>query len=146
MKLNLDCVRSILMCVEENTGLHRFCYFVDIGFNQKLKDMDMNSVKIHQYQQALMEQYDNDELIYHVRYCLQAGLIENSQPPTMGTHVNVVTDLTPKGHEFLANTRTSVNWEKAKKIGGKVGAFGLEMASKISEGIATAALNKLLGP
>ena len=31
MRLNMDCVRDILLCVEENTGLRKSCLFVDIS-------------------------------------------------------------------------------------------------------------------
>ena len=31
MRLDIDCIRDILLCVEENTGLRQHCFFVDSG-------------------------------------------------------------------------------------------------------------------
>lgn len=33
MKINLDCVRDVMLCVEANTGLHQRCYFIDYALN-----------------------------------------------------------------------------------------------------------------
>lgn len=49
------------------------------------------------------------------------------------------------GHEFLSNIWNVKNWTKTKDIGKKVGAFGLNMAGKIAEGVATAYSKHILG-
>ena len=28
MRINMDCIRDILLCVEENTGLQQRCFFI----------------------------------------------------------------------------------------------------------------------
>lgn len=145
LKLDMDCVRDVLLCVEENTDLRSSCIFVDIELNKKLAQSGMQAADEKGYQQDLMNWYTNNELIYHVRYCVEAGLIVRVAQSGCGSHIYLISDLTPKGHEFLANIRSKDNWEKTKSIGTKIGSFGLEMVKKISEGVATAALNKLLG-
>lgn len=145
MKLDMDCVRDILLCVEDNTDLRSFCIFVDTELSDKLARSGMETTEKRKYQEDLLICYTNNELIYHVRYCVEAGLIVRVTRTSYGNQVYLISDLTPKGHEFLANIRSKDNWEKTKSIGAKIGTFGLEMVNKISEGVATAALNKLLG-
>lgn len=140
MRLNLDCVRDVLFCVEEHVGLRKFCSFIDVDSGAFAVLGENPPVPPHQVE--LLRTYENDELFYHVRYCVDAGLVyhlENSPSSQI-----VVTDLTPKGHEFLANIRSNENWNKTKAIGSKIGAFGLDMASKIAEGVATALLKQHL--
>ena len=59
MRLNFDCVRDILLCVEENTDLRHLCVFVDIETYQQSNFSD-EQPKIQPYQKALMQKYDND--------------------------------------------------------------------------------------
>lgn len=40
MRLNFDCVRDILLCVEENTDLRHICIFVDIETYQQSNFFD----------------------------------------------------------------------------------------------------------
>ncbi len=143
MRLNMDCLRDILLCVEENTGLRKSCYFVDSDLAVAQSYSDDEFETIPKYQVALLSSYSNDELIYHVHYCVYAELIlpfDNSSDEKI-----MIADLTPKGHEFLGNIRNPDNWAKTKEVGGKIGAFGLNMAEKIAEGVATAYLKQVLG-
>ena len=43
MRLNFDCVRDILLCVEENTDLRHLCVFVDIETYQQSNFSDEQS-------------------------------------------------------------------------------------------------------
>lgn len=54
-------------------------------------------------------------------------------------------DLTPAGHEFLANVRDDSNWNKIKGISANIGFASLKVVSAIAEGVATAAINQQLG-
>lgn len=54
-------------------------------------------------------------------------------------------DLTPDGHEFLANIREDNNWNKIKTISSSIGFASLKVISSIAEGVATAAINQQLG-
>ena len=44
MRLNLDCIRDTLLCVEDNTGLRKFCIFVDIGLNESMEKAGMDII------------------------------------------------------------------------------------------------------
>lgn len=142
MKLDMDCVRDILLCVEENTGLRKNCVFIDGGLSETA-DFLGNRRDPEPYQQELLDRYDNDTLIYHVYYCIEAGLISKlSQSSKIDIYI---ADLTPAGHELIGNIRADTNWKKVQETGSKIGAFGLNMVSKIAEAVATAWLKQYLG-
>ena len=34
MRINMDCIRDILLCIEENTGLQQRCLFVSYAYSE----------------------------------------------------------------------------------------------------------------
>ena len=143
MRLDMDCVRDILVCVEDNTSLRTRCVFVDDVSDTRLKAKGLRSVEMQDYQKELLTLYDHDKLMYHVRYCIEAGLI--SEFDDSNPHVRYIADLTVKGHELLANIRNDSNWVKIKNIGGKVGFFGLNNVFEIGKEIFILGLKQHLG-
>lgn len=115
MRLNPDCVRDILLLVEKNT-------------NFKAKFRYDNS---RHYEE--MEPYTLNEFFYHVKQCELAGLIYGVKCFTMnGLEIK---DLTPDGHQFLANIRSDNNWNKTKEIAKNVGSSSLDAIKQISIGV-----------
>lgn len=143
MRLNLDCVRDILLCVEEHTGPRSRCMFVDTSQTESLKRMGLHTEEPQEYQINLMGVYEIDEIVYHVKYCHEADLIvlmEASSP-----YLQLVSDLTPKGHDFLANIRNDKIWANVKEITGKVGAKSLSAAVQIASSVITLIIKSHLG-
>ena len=129
MKLNMDCVRDILLCIEEHTGLRKFCCFVDLNFSETIEFLGIEK-SLPDYQQELLKKYDNDTLIYHINYCIKADLIA----PTQASNIYSITiqDLTVSGHNFLCNIRENQNWKTIKKIAGNVGSTSLSSLTAIA--------------
>lgn len=100
MRLNMDCVRDILLCVEENTSLTKVCVFTDPrpGYEDIFSEQETP-----EYRASLVDKYGADSTFYHVRYCTQAGLV--SRVESEGTTAIIVYDLTPAGHELINNIR-----------------------------------------
>ncbi|MFW5670239.1 MAG: DUF2513 domain-containing protein [Acetivibrio ethanolgignens] len=119
MKLNPDCVRDILLTVEENTG-----------FN---KEMDFSEHSSYE----LLNQYSSDEVFYHIKQCEASYLIEEVRWFLGGSCS--ISDLTPRGHEFLTNIRNDSIWKKALTKG--TGA-SLSILMEIAKQVAT---NHFLG-
>lgn len=125
MKLNPDCIRHILLTVEENTGINSLMrYPLDEG------------------EYELLTPYSYEEVYYHIKQCELSGFL---------TEVNwflggecLISDLTPHGHEFIANIRSDNNWSKTKETAKKVGSFSLDALTKIAVSVVTAAINKNL--
>lgn len=128
MRLNLDCVRDILLCAEENTGLYKSCYFVDFG-PPGHEDFIDDDITVPPYQLDLSKKYSNEELIYHVQYCIDSGLLADSDYIT--NERIQIEDLSPSGHEFIANIRSEKNFTWLKKTLAKVGSDAIPVAMQL---------------
>ncbi|HIY04285.1 MAG TPA: DUF2513 domain-containing protein [Candidatus Anaerotignum merdipullorum] len=132
MRLNMDCVRDILLCVEEHTGLRKSCRFVDSNSSEIAEFLGIEE-SLPDYQQDLLEKYDNDTLIYHVNYCIRADLII----PLQASDANsiIIQDLTISGHNFLCDIREHQNWKTIKKIAGNIGSTSLSSFTSIASDV-----------
>ena len=138
MRLNMDCVRDILLCVEENTDLRRYCRFLDLHYESTAQYVSGEILEPADYQKALFEKYPNDVLAYHIRYCIDCDLIIECEGSSM--YCIFISDLTPEGHDFLANIRTDTVWNKVKESSAKVGVDSLPVIIQI----ATATVKQLV--
>ena len=99
MRLNPDCIRDVLIAVEENTDTQNvFSFSSAMQFKPPL------------------DKYDYNTILYHIRQCNLAGLLINLREYDCGDS-GIIVDLSPSGHEFLANTRTGNVWNKLKEKG-----------------------------
>lgn len=127
MKLNLDCIRSILLEVEK------------CGFNETLPISELEN---------LLPEYYNEDIRYNCLKLYEAGYIDAVYIDNIDSafpYIHEIIDIRYPGHEFLATIRKEENWNKTKEIGSKVGAFSLSMAGAIAEGVATAYFKRELG-
>ena len=98
MKLNPNCIRDILIAVEEHSDFHHQTEYKE--------ESPFNSLSA----------YSHEEIIYNIRQCEDSGLIYDVHYYSGGTHTDI-RDLSPKGHEFLANIRNDSVWKKALSKG-----------------------------
>lgn len=84
MKLNPDCIRDILLSVEEICDMQ--------NIYDSLNDKP-----------PLLDKYSENDIEYHARQCNLSGFLLGYREGSQGGFS--INDLTPKGHEFLANTR-----------------------------------------
>jgi len=117
MRLNPDCVRNILLMVEESSGFGKVVLFKNSQDYDKLK------------------KYPNDEVCYHIEQCRLSGFLTRVDW-TMDQHCCIY-DLTPSGHEFLANIRADTNWNKVKQTAKAVGSESLSVLSQIAAQVIT---------
>lgn len=105
MKLDLSVLRDVLICVEDNTGLHKSCVFYDVPVMEKTCSLlEKEKPDIPGYQARLMKKYkDNDIVFYHVLQCVEGGLIKRVE----GTaeYEAVITGLSYEGHSFIADLK-----------------------------------------
>lgn len=114
MKLNPDCIRDILLDVENKTTFNNYAEYTGPGDFKHLKT-----------------KYNYDETMYHIRQCEQSGLFMEKVSYFMDGGC-IIKDLSPQGHEFLANIRQDNNWIKTKEIAGKIGSSSLDVIKDIS--------------
>lgn len=129
MKLDISCVRDILLTVEKyETLLNPVCF----------DDFDLA------HYDDFLSGYTIDEILYHVQYCIKAGLLSDASTTKIWGKTSFDCCLEPSGHDFLANTRTSEKWSRTQAIFAKVGGASLKVVSAIAEGVTTALANKYL--
>lgn len=119
MRLNLDCVRDILIAVEEATDYFQpFEYIVGANTHERL------------------EMYTHDEIAYHIRQCALSGYFYC--PDIMGNSAMIrITDLSPAGHEFLAKIRSDTIWSKTKDVAASIGAKSLDVVAQVAVAVLT---------
>ena len=123
MRLNSDCIRDILLCVEENTGLRTSCRFVDTSDYAKAmcESLFADLPTPDRYQTPLDEKYGNEVLMYHVRYCCRddVGLLDYSSQSDSFDYC--ILGLSPKGHDLLDTVRSPQAFKKVKSLLASVG-------------------------
>ena len=127
MKLNIDCVRSVLLAIE-NFEYGEVCNFTDF----------LSKPELHGYPE--------DDVQYTCQKLLEAGYIKAltfrslKQPEAIAR----VSDLTYSGHEFLNTIRKDTLWEKTKSIAKKVGVSSLSALAEIWKQLASSAITDSL--
>ena len=124
MKLNPDCVRDILMDIEESLEFKNV-YFVRKETSAPDEPITLNKTK-----------YPHNVFLYHVSQCEQSNFITKVSYLDSGNCVQIG-NMTPKGHDFLANIRADNIWNKVKSVGMKIGATSLSALVQISTGVVT---------
>ena len=126
MKLNPDCIRNVLMDIEENTTINTSWKYDSLNSPKRLLD------------------YDRFEIAYHARYCYEANLKKGF---SIGGNSETIyaMDLTPKGHEFLSNIRENKIWNGVKVIAGKIGSSSLDTLIQISSNVVTELIKAQFG-
>ena len=135
MRLNCDCVRDIMLWAEAITTPNRFAVYVDtdsLKRNGFMYAKDSDKPVPNKPQQELLAKYSNEVLVYHINYCLKARFLEGSLPDMVTYKID---DLTPEGHQFMANIRSNTVFNKTKEIGKKLGVESLMGFARIAEGI-----------
>ena len=110
MKLNPDCVRDVLLTTEDLTG-----------YNQCFTYPSQDCPRL--------EQYTYEEVMYHIHQCGKADFIEINATIDNSFEVH---DLTPAGHEFIANIRNDSFFSKVKDICKELGLSSLKDIAHIS--------------
>lgn len=116
MVLDIACIRGILLTLES------VCDF-DTPWNYE-EDT---------FESEYLAEYSHREIIYHIRQCEQSGLIQGVYYYDIGSSITIC-DLTPLGHEFLANIRTDSIW---KKVLSKAAGASLPIVLEIAKVLAT---------
>ena len=116
MRLNFDCVRDIMLWVEDITTPTRSAMYIDTdSANRTAKALGYtDSQEPSTEQQNLLSKYSNATLVYHINYCIEAGLLKKDFQ--LGPEIIFISDLTPQGHEFLGNIRNPSNYDQIKNL------------------------------
>lgn len=127
MRLNPDCIRDILLYVEENTGYMRYIPV---------------SRSIHNFDIVLENNYEPDEILYHIDLCEEYGYI-HTDSGTIATFY--IERLSVLGHEFLENIRQESNWNQTKSLAKQAGSISLNVISNIASNVISSVVTKHFG-
>lgn len=127
MKLNPDCVRDILLTVEEVCDGDDFLHIDE--------DYDLES-------DNFLYKYNLKEILYHIRQCNMCGFFIGCSSDYNDGYL--IMDLSPEGHEFLADIRSNSIWNKVKKKSEQIGVKSLGALSQIAISVTTALINESL--
>lgn len=132
MKMNPDCIRDTLLCLEDN-----------LTVNSSMSNM--NYIRLSKLIDIMITQYNNtynrDDIWYSVYLLHQAGYIE-ANIVNSGTYTMLkceIKNITWEGHQFLNTIRPQPLWEtikaKALEIGGGLSmtAMGTAASTTIEE-------------
>ena len=120
MRLNPDCVRDILLYIEENTD---YSNYLEFPRNPKYLNI------------PYLKKYNPEEVLYHFSLSLDYGYIKTIR----GSSASYFIDrLTPLGHEFIENIRKESNWNKTKIVAKELGISSLGALKEIAVNIVSA--------
>lgn len=125
MKLNPDCIRDILLTVEELSNGINF-----ISSATLIKQLN---------------KYDPVEIMYHVRQMEMSNLIVLPLNSFALDGSYLIKDLTPQGHQFIANIRQENNWSRTKEIASKVGSTSIDVITTIASNVISDIISKQMG-
>ena len=125
MKLNPECIRDILLLVEDITSLGTFLRIESENIPETLN------------------KYNFDEITYHIKQCELSGLFSKVDWFLSGSCM--IHYLSPAGHQFLSDIRSDNAWNKTKQIAGNIGANSIDTIKQIATGVITALIQSQLG-
>lgn len=115
MKLNPECIRNVLLDIEDKSTFDDpWEYFRD------------------NFESNYLAEFSHEEIVYHIRQAELSGLLLTVDYYDSGDDI-LVSDLSPLGHEFLANVRSESIWKKAlSKASGTSLPILLEVAKEVA--------------
>lgn len=126
MKLNPDCLRAILLTIEERASYQSILSFEELTLPNF----------------PLLAEYSLEEILYHIKKCDEAGfLCEVQYFPASVT----VGELHYRGHEFLNNIRESKIWDGVKSIAAKIGTNSMQGLVQIASNVITSLIKAQFG-
>lgn len=134
MKLNHDCIRDVMIYIEEN------CIY---------EDDDRGNRSIHSrvfyeitHDKKLSSRYTEDEIRYVIaQLYFEDMVIATMTPETLNFRQVEVDSLSFKGHEFLDNIKDDTVWKKAKKfVGDHLTSTSFSIIANVASKIAIEAL------
>ena len=122
MKLNPDCIRDVLLYLEENIKID----------NRTFMPISLKSL------QEVFENYSEEDIFYSVYNLKQAKFIEGKFTDIKDTKMAIceIQNITYVGHQFLETVRPKPIWDKTKSVVTKVGVHTLGFIEEIAHDIA----------
>lgn len=119
MKLNYDCVRSVLLTVEKSKTID--------------EELNLNPLTVETIFEQLPK-YEDNEILYTIEKLKEAGYINAALHFAAGHFIDgAVSSITYSGHEYLDNVREPEVWRKVKAMLKNAGATTLPLISQAAQ-------------
>ena len=119
MKLNYDCVRSVLLTVEKSKTID--------------EELNLNPLAVETIFEQLPK-YEDSEILYTIEKLKEAGYINAALHFAAGHFIDgAVSSITYSGHEYLDNIREPEVWRKVKAMLKNAGATTLPLISQAAQ-------------
>lgn len=129
MKLNYDCIRDVLLTLEDNLTLDEDLQFSSLNLNELL---EFEELKDYSKQALAYTLYNLNEICFidaHISWASGKVLV----------YIEVY-DITYIGHEFLSSIRPTSNWNKIKSKLLTLGTASIPIISEIASQVIKSAL------
>lgn len=122
MKLNLDCIRDVLLYLEDNLIIEKHVF----------KPIELKTL------QNDLKKYTPEDVFYSVYNLYQIHFIEGkfNDVSNMKMMFCEIENVTYAGHQFLASVRPESIWSKTKSVVSKVGVHTLGFVEGVAHDIA----------
>lgn len=123
MKLNYDCVRDIMLYLEENLNFGNPIRDTNINLNYDIKDIRYSLLKLHEinYLDGSVSKYMDGE--YSV----------------------ITTDITFYGHKFIGEIQSDTIWNKTKDVSKDLGIQTINGITQIASSVISSLILSKLG-
>lgn len=119
MKLNYDCIRSVLLTVEKSKTID--------------EELNINPLTVETIFEQLPK-YEDSEILYTIEKLKEAGYINAALQFAAGHFIDgAVSSITYSGHEYLDNIREPEVWRKVKAMLKNAGAITLPLISQAAQ-------------
>lgn len=126
MKLNPECIRAVMLYLEENLAMN--------------SDLEINEISVFDLPGKI--NFSIEEIANTLLVLDDAGFIVCYRND--GDDAIVALDvyrITYAGYQFLENVRSDTVWKKVKKVSSNVGSFSLNVISQIAASVLTQMIN-----
>ncbi|WP_296878431.1 DUF2513 domain-containing protein [Thomasclavelia sp.] len=132
MKLNPDYVRYCLIWLEEN-----------LNYGNEVMSGIMTNKIIEKYD---LDNSTKDSILYAIKQLHDSHMIQAKPLTELSSNQHyVIFDITPAGHEFLADIRNDNVWEKVKEKGKELGVSSLKSLMTIAERVVSTIIISNIG-
>lgn len=129
MKLNPECVRDILLYLEENNTL--------IHHNSNEKRIQHKEISIFELAEIMLNEYnyEYDEALYAIEKLMEIGYVKYGGISTGSGHSIIfgnIYDITYQGHNFLNTIRSQSIWKATVSGAKKIGSMSIHTLTTLS--------------
>lgn len=137
MKLNYDCVRDVLLALEEVLTIE----VDDDG------DYSYNSLfSLDIFKLVRLPEYSKVDITYSVLKLIETGYLDaethNTGSDCLAFCIN---DITYDGHEFLQAIKSDTVWKDVKKVTKKIGSISIPIISSIASSVISKLIANTMG-